>query len=84
MKQSPHDYWALDGFDRATEALVEEHVLEGRSDREWGDVFGRPPGDPLVGEWEVTDLEAPVLEAHLGISLDLINRIYFVGRRQDQ
>lgn len=84
MTTSYRDYWALEGFDRISEMLVEEHVLEGRSDREWGNLFGRPAGDPLVGEWEVTDVEAAELEAHLGISLDLVDRIYFVGRRLDE
>lgn len=84
MPTSNRDYWALEGFDRVSERLVEEHVLERRSDREWGDLFGRPADDPLVGEWEVTEAEAPELEAHLGISLDLVKRIYFVGRRRDE
>lgn len=75
------DYWELEGFDRLTEKRMEEHILVGRSDREWGDLFHRPAGDPLLGEWEVTEVEAPELEAHLEISLDLDHRIYFVGRR---
>lgn len=78
------DYWVLEGFDRVSEALVEEYILEGRSNREWGDLFGRPADDPLLGEWEVTDVEAPELEAHVGVSLDRVDRIYFVGRRRDE
>jgi hypothetical protein len=77
------DYWMLDGFDRVTNALKEEHPLTGKSDRYWGDLFGRPVNDPLLGEWEVTEAERQQLEEHLGIVLDLSTRVYFVGRRRD-
>ncbi|MDQ6949987.1 MAG: hypothetical protein M3256_28030 [Actinomycetota bacterium] len=83
MTYSDGDYWTLEGFDRLTEKLMEEHVLAGRTDREWGDLFGRPDGDPLLGEWEVDEREARQLEAELGISLDVVTRVYFVGRRRD-
>ena len=45
-------------FDRRTE-LMEEHVLAGKRarDRKWGDLFGRPDNDPLLGEREVTGLK---------------------------
>jgi hypothetical protein len=80
---SDSDYWMLEGFDRATDALKEEHVLAGRSDRYWGDLFGRAADDPLLGEWEVTETERQRLEEHLGIALDVDTRVYFVGRRRD-
>lgn len=83
MNEATDDYWLLEGFDRANDELVEEHLLEGKSGRAWGDVFARPLDDPLLGEWEVTEREAPEIEAHLGIVLDLERRTYFVGRRRD-
>ncbi|MDQ6949511.1 MAG: hypothetical protein M3256_25490 [Actinomycetota bacterium] len=83
MRKTGRAYWVLEGFDRLSEKLIEEHVLSGKSDREWGNLFGRTDDDPLVGEWEVAEAEARQLEAHLGISLDLVSRIYFVGLRHD-
>lgn len=77
------DYWMLEGFDRATDALKEEHILPPKSNRYWGDLFGRPADDPLLGEWEVTEVERRQLEDLLGIALDVLTRIYFVGRRRD-
>jgi hypothetical protein len=77
------DYWVLAGFDRETGNLVEEHVLEGKSGWEWGDLFGRPDGDPLLGDWEVTETEAEQLQTQLGHPLDLVTRIYLVGRVRD-
>lgn len=34
------DRWMLEGFDRAADALKEEHMLPARSGRYWGDLFG--------------------------------------------
>ena len=70
MTDSSGDYWTSTA-EPFTEKLMEEHVLAGRTDREWGDLFCRPDDDPLLGEWEVHEREARQLEAHLGISLDL-------------
>ena len=83
VTDTDRDYWLLEGFDRRTEKLMEEHVLAGKRDREWGNLFGRPDNDPLLGEREVTEVEARQLKAHLGIQLDLVSRVYFVGRRRD-
>lgn len=44
------DCCMLEGFDRATNALLEEHLLAGRSDRYRGDLLGRAGDDPLLRE----------------------------------
>ena len=76
------DYWALEGFDRETEELIDDRALVGLTDDEWGELFGIPR-DGLGGECEVSAEHAAVIEHVLGVRLDLERLIYFAGRRRD-
>jgi hypothetical protein len=65
-------------FEKAGDALISEHALEGARIEDVRALTGQPPTNPMHDSYPVSEAQAPWLEARTGHKLDFFRHEYFV------
>jgi hypothetical protein len=71
--------WELSAFDAETGELVGIWPLHGIAPAELKTLFGLKPDEEMIGEYEISEEQAPRLQQVVEHRIDLVAHVYFVG-----
>jgi hypothetical protein len=71
--------WELSAFDAETEEFVGTWPLHGIAPTELKALFGLKPDEEMIGEFQVSEEQAPRLQEAVEHRIDLVANDYFVG-----